>query len=65
MFVDVHKCQFSHTHPNLKHSHPSGILAYYLTYTQTQSGRHKWMTLKAIFLILRKAADITKYNNEV
>ena len=65
VFVDVHRCQFSHTHPNLKHSRLSDILAYFLTYTSTQSGRHKWMTLKTIFCILRKTADITKYDNEV
>ena len=54
VFVDFHKCQFSHTHPNLKHSHPSEILAYYLTYTPTQSGRQKWMSPKSTIFDFEK-----------
>ena len=49
-YLGVYGCPqmsvFTHP-PNLKHSHPSEILVYYLTYTPTQSWRHKWMTLKS------------------
>ena len=54
VFPDVHRCQFSHTDPNLKYSLRSEILAYLWTYTPAQSRHHKLMAPKSKILHFEK-----------
>ena len=62
VFVNVHRFQFLHIHPNLKHLNLSLFFDIYPNSTHVPI---IWWTLKAIFCILRKTTDIRKYGNKV
>ena len=58
VFVNVHRCQFLHIHPNLKHLNLS---LYFDVYPNSAHIPIIWRALKAIFCILTKATDIRNY----